>query len=239
MTAFARLRYELRALGPAAFVIPLLVTLIYVGFAWIAGDSALRNGGSDAFAHYQAMRGLLGLIENGLPLAAGLQVATITGADPALELQLALPGSYRATGALRLALASLWALLVAVAVNALIVVAGYWPNSLISPAPQGLLIWLSPLLVFVTLGTALALVFRSRVVSAAILALLWIAQFLFEPVFLNNGLLKLVYLFLTEQVGMTSYWLTNRLILLGLALGLLCAALWLLGRNEWLLGAEA
>ena len=88
-------------------------------------------------------------------------------------------------------------------------------------------------------GTALALVFRSRVVSAAILALLWTAQFLFEPVFLNNGLLQLVSLFLTEQVGMTSYWLTNRLILLGLALGLLCAALWLLGRNEWLLGAEA
>lgn len=236
---FVRLRYEARALGLATFAIPLLVTLIYLGFSWIAGYAALRSGAGLSVAHYQALRGLVGLIENGLPLAAGLAVATISGADPALELLLALPGNYRTTGALRLALASLWALLVTGVVSALMVGAGYWPSSLISPAPQGLLIWLAPLLVFVTLGATLALLFRSRVVSAAILALLWIGQFLFKPLFLGDATLKFVYLFLTEEAGITSYWLTNRLTLLALALCLFCATLWLLGRNEWLLGAEA
>src|SRR6185437_12536895 len=100
------------------------------------------------------------------------------------------------------------------AVSVLMVAAGYWPSSLISPAPQGLLIWLAPLLVFVTLGATLALLFRSRVVSAAILALLWIGQFLFKPLFLGDAALKFVYLFLTEEAGITSYWLTNRLTLL-------------------------
>ena len=234
-----RLRYEARALGLATFAIPLLVTLIYLGFSWIAGAAALRGGSGFSQAHYQATRGLLGLIENGLPLAAGLAMAMTSGADPALELQLALPGSYRATGALRLALVGLWALLVTGGVSALIVATGYWRSDVIAPLPQGQLIWLSPLLAFSALGGMLALLFRSRVVSAAALALLWVSQFLFKPLFLSDATFRLVYLFLTEEAGITSDWLTNRLILLALALAVLCATLWLLGRNEWLLGAEA
>src|SRR5579883_1893531 len=99
-----RLRYEFRILGIVNIGLPIIVALIYLGFSYLAGSAALRNGGSDAFMHFQAARGLLALLENGLPLAGGLIAAVVISQNPALELHLSLPTRYQRLGALRLAL---------------------------------------------------------------------------------------------------------------------------------------
>jgi hypothetical protein len=236
--SLSRLRYELRAIGPLNLAVPLLVTMVYLGFTVLVYYATLRNGGTPDFAHFQASRGLIGLLENGLPLAAGLVVTATVGQDPALELHLSLVRPYRGTAALRLALATLWSLAVTLVVSALTVATGYWNRDVLQPLPEGPLVWLSPLLLFIALGAVLALALRSRVASSAVLGMFWIAQFLFKPLFLQSSLLQKVYAFLTEEDGVPAYWLTNRLVLLAVALVCASALLYLLRRNEALLGSE-
>lgn len=237
--SLARLRYEARVIGPANLLIPLAVIPIYLGFSIIAGVAVLRGDGPTSFAHFQAMRGLMGLLENGLPLAGGLVAAATLGSDPLLEVHLSLPWAYRWTGALRLALSGLWVLLLTALAGSLIAATGFWPSALIAPLPRGQLIWLSPLLVFVSLGAFSAIALRSRTAASAMVGLLWVAQFLFKSLFEQSVVLQRVYLFLTEEYGVPGYWLANRLTLVAIGCALFCVTLWLLGRNETLLGAES
>ncbi len=235
-TFIQRLRYELRILGIANIGLPLIVAAIYLGFTLLAGA---HSEGTPAFAHFQAGRGLLGLLENGLPLAGGLIAALAISQNPALELHLSLPNRYRRVATLRLALVVGWTALFTGAVAATVAVTGYWLvfQQTLSGA-QSALTWLAPLLWFIATGAALALLLRSRAASTAMLAVIWIAMFLFKMQFLDGSILQNVYLFLTEQAGTPSYWLTNRLVILAMALALFCLAIWLLGRNEALLGDE-
>jgi hypothetical protein len=97
-------------------------------------------------------------------------------------------------------------------------------------------------------GAVLALALRSRVASSAVVGMTWIAQFLFKQTFLTSQVLLRLYPFLTEQIlpGISRAnaalwfvaWEQNRLILLAMGVGMLAAALLLLGRSEALLGAE-
>lgn len=231
-----RLRYELRVLGIDAIGLPIIVAAIYLGFTIIVG---LRSGGTPAYVQFQMGRGFLALLENGLPLAGGLIAAFAMSQNPALELHLTLPTSYRRVATVRLALIVGWTALFTGVVAALIGATGYWLTfqQTLSVA-QSALLWLAPLLWFIAAGAALALLLRSRAASGASLAVIWVAMFIFKPQFLSDTILQNVYLFLTEQAGTPSYWLTNRLILLALALALFGLAIWLLGRNEALLGDE-
>jgi hypothetical protein len=234
-----RLRYDLRAVGLLTAGLPLLVTLIYLAFTAIVYNATLRGGGTLAYARFQALRGVIGLLENGLPLAAGLVAASAAVQDPVLELHLTLARRYRSTVALRLALVTLGVLLLAGVVFAAAVAAGFWESGVLQPLPEGPLIWLAPVLAFGALGAALALALRSRAAGSAVVGLLWIAQFLFKPLWLENGPLRYVYAFLTEEDGIPAYWLANRLTLLALALALGLAVLYLVGRDEALLAPEA
>ena len=241
-----RLRYELRLLGSGAFLLPLGIVVIYLGFALFARAGAFRNGGTAADAHLQMARGLLALLENGLPLAAGLLAAVAVHQDAAIELHLSLPISYRGTALQRLGLVLLWALLVVSATSAVVIASGYWVFPVGGFERQ--LLWLAPLLCLTTLGAALTLLLRSRVASSAVLGMLWIAQFIFHPMFMENGVLLRLYLFLSEeifpdilQVSRSVWydaWLQNRLILLAVAVALLGITIALLGRHEALLGGE-
>ena len=243
-----RLRYELRLLGIGAFLLPLGIVVMYLGFALFARAGAFRNGGTaaEAEAHLQMARGLLALLENGLPLAAGLLAAVAIHQDTAIELHLSLPVSYRGTALQRLGLVLLWELLVVSATSAVVIASDYWVFPVGGFERQ--LLWLAPLLCLATLGAALTLLLRSRVASSAVLGMLWIAQFIFHPMFMENGVLLRIYLFLSEeifpdilQVSRSAWygaWLQNRLILLAVAFALLGIVIVLLGRYEALLGGE-
>lgn len=237
--SFRRIGQEARILGPLNLLAPLIVAAIYLGFTIIVGYATLHTSGDLSFAHFQAARGMLALLENGLPLIGGLLAAFVIGADPAIELHLAAATSYRATAGLRLAIIIAWTALCTGSAALIITAAGYWLAFLQALSPwESILLWLAPLLWFIGAGAALALLLRNRAASGALLGLLWIAQFLLKPQFLQNEALERVYLFLTEEAGVPSYWLANRLILLAIALALLGLTMLLLGRSESLLGGE-
>src|SRR5262249_19559836 len=151
---------------------------------------------------------------------------------------LAAPESYRRIAAVRLALIGGWAFLVTGAVSVATAATGYWllAQYHLQPVPQDPLTWIAPLLWFVAAGAAFALLLRVPVPSSPTLGMIWIAQFLFKPLFLRDAILERVYLFLTEQDPRQAYWLENRLILLGMAVALVLVVVWLLGRSEALLG---
>ncbi len=238
-----RIRYELRLLGVGAYIVPVLVVAIYLMFSLIVGHNTFASGQSAAFAHFQSARGLLGLLENGLPLAAGLIAALCVGPSPAMELHLSLPRSYRSTLLQRLGLGLAWSGIVTCLACAVTILAGYWIVQ--EDTLLGQLVWLTPVLWFVGAGAFLTVALRSRVASSTLLGLVWIVQYLFKPEFLKSQVLRTVYLFLSENVipggdaAHASYWLANRLVLLGMALALLALTGLLLGRNELLLGSES
>ncbi|HEU5347199.1 MAG TPA: hypothetical protein VFU63_01175 [Ktedonobacterales bacterium] len=241
-----RLRYEMRLLGIGAWLLPLGIVVIYLGFSLIARASALRSGGAETQAHVQMGRGLLALLENGLPLAAGLLAAMAVRSDAAIELHLSLPASYRGTALRRLGLVLLWSLVVAGLTSTLVIVTEYWVFPVSGFERQ--LLWLPPLLCLTLLGAVLTLLLHSQVASSAILGMLWIGQFLFHPLFMENGVLLRLYLFLSEEIfpdilemarfAWYDSWLQNRLVVLAVALPLVVGVVVLLGRHEALLGDE-
>ena len=242
-----RLNYELRLLGIGTFLLPLAAVAVYTGFSLVVRSSTLNRGGGVTFADFELARGLLALLENGLPLVAGLIAAVAVNQDPAIELHLSLPVPYRRTAGQRLGVVGLWALAVAGILALLVVSTHRWIVPVDEPLSQ--LTWLTPLLWFIAAGALLTLLLRSRVASSTALGMLWIAQFIFKPAFVEYGVLQRLYLFATEQlipdVWPANYplwyatWLQNRLILLAMALAMLGVVTLLLRRNESLLGAEA
>lgn len=242
-----RLQYELRLLGVSAFLLPLAVVLVYTGFSLIVRSSTIGRGAGVTFADFETARGLLALLENGLPLAAGLIAASAVNQDVAVELHLSLPAPYHRTAIGRLGVVALWVFALTGIVSVLVVATHHWIVPVRQPLSQ--LTWLAPLLWYIAAGALLTLLLRSRVASSAALGMIWIAQFIFKPVFQEYGVLQRLYLFLTEQlipdVWPAQYplwyatWLQNRLILLALALIMFGVVALLLRRSEVLLSAEA
>jgi hypothetical protein len=241
-----RMRHELRLIGIGAYALPIGVVAIYLGFSLMVRSFDLGHGWTVPAATFQTGRGLLALLENGLPLAAGLLAALIAAPDPALELHLSLPVSYRATIGRRLGLVTVWAVATAAMTSAAIVGMGYW----IVPVdqPLGQLTWIAPVLWYSGAGAMLTLLLRSWVAGSAVVGMTWIAQFMFKDLFLHSQVLVRFYPFLTQELipGITQAnaslwfipWVQNRLILLAMALAMLLVVALLLGRNESLLGHE-
>ncbi len=239
----ARLRYELRTLGIGLLGLPLLVVAVFVGVSLLAVFDTTRSGGSSATAHADLARGLLFLVEFGLPPVAGFAASYLVATDPAKELHLSLPIPYRVTMEHRLALFTLWTTLVCAATTAVIVATGYWIAP--QPAPLNQLTWLAPLLWFIGSGALLALLLGSWVASSAFLGMLWLGVLFFRWLFLQHRSLRTVYLFLTletvkdGQAPDASYWVANRLTLIAMAFVFFALVALLLRRNEALLGHES
>lgn len=213
--------YEGRRLGVGSLAMPLLVLALFVGLAGVmavGGESSRRVG-----------RMLVAGLELGLPLAAGFASATLVSHDPSVELHLTLPTRYRATVVRRLALLTGWTGLVAAATAVAMLAAGLW----VVPGPflVGQLAWLAPLLWFVALGAALALLFRGRAASAGSLAGIWVLQNLFGGVFVEARWGRPWFLFATTYAPGADFWLANRGTLMGgaVAIGL---GVWLLLRQS-------
>lgn len=240
---FARLRYEIRAVGWGNLALPFVVGAVFIGISLLAAyDVAKSWNWRSAVTHDYLALGLLYLLEFGLPPVAGLAAAYLIDNNPAKELHLSLPSSYRATMLRRLAILLLWMALICGAGALVVQASGYWIAPQHAPANQ--LTWLAPLLWFAVGGAMLSLLLRSRVASSAVLGMLWIAELLFRWYFLQDRLLQSVYAFLTVATvkqgpaPTASYWLSNRLTLLTMSGIFLVALVGLLRQNETLLGQE-
>jgi hypothetical protein len=238
-----RLRYELRALGIGLLGLPLLVVAVFVGVALLAAFDTTRSGGATSTAHADLARGLLFLVEFGLPPVAGFAASYLVATDPAKELHLSLPVPYRITIERRLALFTLWTMLVCVVTTLVIAAAGYWIAP--QPAPLNQLTWLAPLLWFVASGALLALLLGSWVAGSALLGMVWLGVIFFRFLFFQHRSLHTFYLFLTlatvkgGEAPDASYWVANRLTLIGMAVAFCALVVLLLRRNEALLGHES
>ena len=214
---FDRLRYEVRLLGRPALLMPCLIMIVGVLLAVI-----LRLSQTKMISLFTAC------LEMFLPLAAGVFVAAICGHDPAMELQLTLPTLYRRTIFYRLGIIGIWAACVAFVANLLLTWTGLEKTlpittswSLVLQWATTQLIWFAPLLWFVAIGLFLALLLRSRAASSALLGGIWVAENIMYGLLISTTWLHPVFLFATTLTPLrilTTFWLANRLELVGTAL---------------------
>lgn len=218
------LPYEFRRVGSLGLTMPLVVAVTFLA----VGGLQLLAGASQE----QVGRTLTAGLEVGLPLAAGLVAATVVSVDPAVSLQLALPTRYRTTVLRRLALATVWTALIAIAWASLLWVNGLWTWP--EPFLKLQLGWLAPLLWLVGLGALLTLLFQSRTASSAILGGLWLVQNVFYGLILESDWARPFFLFATTYTlgAEADYWIGNRATLVCTALVFLICVSLLLNRNE-------
>jgi hypothetical protein len=228
--AFTRgaLGYEARVIGTWVLALPPFAGALFV----IAAGTMAYKQAHPLDIQHMAMTGL----EGGLPLVAGIALASIAAQDAALEVQLTMPLAYRRTMMRRFALVlGLTALLEA---GAVLVLATAWPWALSQGDDAYLLAWLPTLLWFGGWGALLALLLRSRAASVAILGVAWVIELAFHGIFPQYAWTTPLYVFATMFSPAAPFWLANRIELLATA-ALLFAAVWLyLGNAEWRLHGE-
>jgi hypothetical protein len=231
MSRFLRreaLRYEVRVVGPWLFVLPLFVAVL---FAIAAGMMAFKQA-----QHSDISNMLMAGIEGAVPLVVGIACAAIASREPALELQLALPAQYRVTVLWRLVLLLAWAALIEIAGVAVLALAFPWA---LHRAGSGyLLTWLAPLLWCGGIGALLALLLRNRAAAIALLGVAWVFELVFHGLMASYGWTQALDLFATMFSAAASFWLANRLELIGLGVLFLLATWFYLRNTEWRLRGE-
>lgn len=221
-------RYEVTRVGRSALAGPAAVAIGLIVLSMLLTASGTPTP--------QADRILVGLLEAGLPLVAGVSAASVIGRDTAIELQLSLPADYRTTLLRRVLVAVGWPAVLALTVAIMLAGVGRWPST---HAPlTGQLIWLAPLLWLVGLGLAVAVLVRSGAIAGTVVAALWLCEELFAGLFAQHEGLRSVYLFATSRLSTTDGWVANRTMLVLTAAGLLLLAWLVLARPERLLVAE-
>lgn len=182
---------------------------------------------------------LLGTLEMGVPLAAGVGCASLVGRDPAVELQLAAPTPYRITLLRRMAVTLVWAGVVAGLAAAALIATGWWARWPANHGPlAGQLTWAAPTIALGAVGFAGGAVFRSPAAAGALVATVWAIQQFFAGLVQQHLPGRLLYLFATTRGAVPGEWAANRLALLGAAVVLVALALVALARSERLIGEE-
>lgn len=223
--------YETRRLGWMGLLLPALIGVPFAGLA-----ALMQAQGGEAWS---VSRMLAAYLEAGLPLAAALATANIVTDDPALDLHLSLKTGYLTTVLRRLgALVGLSAALAALWTSTMFLL-GLWGPWVPEPYWRGQLVWLSPLLFFVTLGCVLAVLLRSRSAAGAVLGGYWLGSMLFKDYLFAIGWLKPFYPFATLRAPGAGFWLGNRLALILTAAALFLAFAALLRRESVVLGGES
>ncbi|WP_283133432.1 hypothetical protein [Rhizohabitans arisaemae] len=229
MKPLALWSHELRRAGPAALLAaPILATLTSL-FAVFSTELGTRDGVTEWF--------LLGAVEMGIPLVAGMAAASLLGQDRALELQLTFPRRYRGTVLRRLTVAFGAVAGSSLICSAVLLAAGWRNLSPDYPASlTGQLTWLAPTLWLAALGLFAAAVLRSTAGATTVVAFVWGLQQLTTAILQENHVTRLLYLFDTTRGTVPEDWLWNRFTLLATALPLLAVAWYLLGDTEWVKG---
>jgi hypothetical protein len=222
-------RYEARRAGWAALIGPPIAVALGV-------SAALANAEpGDA----RTARILLGALEMGVPLAAGVGCASLVGRDPAVELQLAAATPYRVTLLRRVAVTLGWAAVLAGVTAVVLIATGWWARWPDNHGPfAGQLTWAAPILGLGAVGFAAGAVFRSPAAAGALVTTLWTVQQFFAELAQQHLPGRLLYLFATTRGAVPGDWTENRLALLGAAATLGALALVVLARSERLIGEE-
>jgi hypothetical protein len=233
-----RIWYELRIMGRWVILIPPLITLTFILFGGILTIMQV--------SHLRISQVLTGGLEMVLPLAAGLLTTTIISYDPAIELQMILPKTYRSTAFVRLGLIITWTSCLALFSSVFVYHLRFWRVPIQvenwNVFPQFLIIqltWIAPLFWFVGVGFSIALLIRSRSASSALLGGIWMIEAIFYGYFVFIDWLKPVFLFPTTLAPGISLWLSNRIELLITAIVLLLLDWFILQDSEKLLQGAA
>jgi hypothetical protein len=222
-------RYEARRAGWAALLGPLIA--VGLGVSAALADSQAGDATTARF--------LLGGLEMGVPLAAGVGCASLVGRDPAVELQLAVATPYRVTLLRRLAVTLGWAAVVAGVTAAVLIATGWWARWPDNHGPvAGQLTWAAPVVGLGAVGFAAGAVFRGPAAAGALVTTLWMFQQLFAELAQLHLPGRLLYLFATTRGTVPGDWTGNRLALLGAAATLVALALVVLDHSERLIGQE-
>jgi hypothetical protein len=216
---------EARLLGRAAYAVPPLVLLGFAALGLIVGRGEARV--------------VTAGLEAGVPLAAGIAAASLVAGEPALELQLGMPGGYRPAALRRLAILFGWTSIVSfvgwLVADAAGLVAAWGPD-VGSAAAQ--LTWLAPLAFFTAAGALAAIVLRGRAASAGLLGTLWVAGLVLKDPIAATPWLHAWYPFMTTFEPRTPDWVVTRLVLLVVAAILTASLAVCLRAGEWLLASE-
>lgn len=222
-------RHEARRAGWAAGLGPPIAVVLGVAAALanpLPGDTTTA-------------RILLGALEMAVPLAAAVACASLVGRDPAVELQLSAPTSYRVTLLRRMAVTLGWTAVVAAASAAVLIATGWWGRW---PANHGTLAgqltWIAPTLGLSGLGFAAGAVLRSPAAAGAVVTTVWAIQQFFADLAQQHLPGRLLYLFATTRGTVPGDWTANRLALLGAGAAFTGLALLVLGRSERLMREE-
>jgi len=223
-----RLGLELLITGPAAVGAALAMPV--AGAALIA---VLAMTGHPAV---QLDRLAAVLLEALCPLGAALAAVSVVGRDPAVELILTTPASYRRVLAGRAGLAVGLAAAATLALALALFGAGIWPAG---PGAAGLvLIWAPPVIWLTGIGLLVAVAGRGPALASGAIAAIWLAETIFAGQAKASPLIRDQYLFATVSHLPPGPWAANRAGLALAGTAALAVTALLLARPARLLAVE-
>jgi hypothetical protein len=185
MSPLALWRHEVRRAGWAALLVP----PVTAGLTGLLGVLDAVTAGGDV----STARTLHAVLEQAIPLSAGIAAASLIGRDPAAELQLTVFRDYRVTLLRRLGIAFGWAAVIAVVTTVLLVVSGWWYRLPAAPGPvAGQLTWLAPALALVGIGFLAGAVLRGPAAASGVVAGVWVLRQLVQGGFWTREPVELV-----------------------------------------------
>jgi hypothetical protein len=216
--------HEARRVGPLTLLAPtLLVVAVTAGAAFAAHSMTAES----------VARPLRSVVEMGIPLATAVSIAAVLARDPAVELQLSLPGRYRATVVRRCLIIGGAGAVTAACVG----LAARVGDSRAHGIVLGQLTWVAPLFVLSSLALVAAVALRSPIGATAVVAVPWLLELLLPEAVRAHAWSSALFLFASSFGG--PGWLVNRFTLLAVGTPLAAAALLLLSRTERLLDGDA
>jgi hypothetical protein len=220
-------RHEACRIGPATLLTPVLVATVMAVGAAIAARSV------DAVA-----RTLFVTLEVAIPPAVGVGAASLVGRDPAVELQLSAPTSYRGTLCRRYAIMMGAGCLLAAPLTIILVAGGWWgrwPRT--HGSVLGQLTWVAPMCWLAALGLLAGAVLRVPAAAATVVVGPWLAEQVLPGQVQAHQWSRLLNLFATTA-GPDRDWGADRFMLIATAVLMTGAGWLLLGRPERLLLGE-
>jgi hypothetical protein len=178
-------KHEARRCGPAALALPVLAAagILAMSFAIQSGPA----GGTGT-----AGTGLVRLVADAFPVAAGLAVAAAIGRERLIELQLTVLTEYRRTVGRRLSVVCAVVVLAAGLLVLELIATGQWHHP--AQGPAALLVPLGPAALLAGAGTWASVALRSTAGASTVVVGVWLLQVLILDRYvsswqLNRGLL--------------------------------------------------
>lgn len=222
------LTYEARRLGWLGLAGPPLTIAALCFFGWLA--AALGTPG-------QTDR-ILSAIVQVASLTGGMTAVAAVAADPAIELRLSLPTSFRQCVSTRIALALIWAGLISAAATQVLHATQRLTSEIPGAPASDQLEWLSPMLLLAGAGALASVASRTVAAGAGLVAGAWVLENVLSRVWLSVSWLKPFWIALPFDSAQPNTWYWNRVAVAASGLAALAVTAWLLGRPEHLLGGE-